>query len=152
MRRLPVYILIDSSTSMKGEAIEAVNTGLKELFKELRLNPFALETVFISIISFNTIAKIVRPFQDLMFTDNFSIEANGQSNLGLGLEFLINEINGNIKKNTSETKGDWKPLVFFMTDGRPSGSWKKRLKEFLSLNLGKWVICACGPKINLEII
>jgi uncharacterized protein YegL len=152
MRRLPVFILIDSSSSMKGEAIDAVNSGLKILLKDLRSNPFALETVFLSVITFNTIAQIARPFDDLIQVDNITMEASGQSNFGLGLNLLIKEISENVKKSTKETKGDWKPLVFFMTDGRPSGAWKKKLKEFLSLNLGRWVICACGMKTNLEII
>jgi uncharacterized protein YegL len=137
---------------MKGEAIDAVNSGLKTLFKDLRSNPFALETVFLSVISFNTTAQIVRPFDDLLRTDDLTIEAKGQSNFGLGLELLISELNENVKKSTKDTKGDWKPLVFFMTDGRPSGAWKKRLKEFLALKVGKWVICACGMKSNMEII
>lgn len=152
MRRLPVFILIDSSASMKGEAIDAVNSGLIALFKDLRTNPFALETVFLSIISFNTEATIVRPFQDLLQNDSFCIEAKGQSNFGKGLDLLTEEITKHVNKSTKDTKGDWKPLVFFMTDGRPSGSWKKRLKEFLALKVGNWVICACGMKTNMGII
>lgn len=152
MRRLPVFILIDSSTSMKGEAMDAVNSGLAALFKDLRSNPFALETVYLSVISFNTEAKIVRPFLDLLQNDSVFIEAKGQSNFGLGLDLLTEEIQKNVNKATKETKGDWKPLVFFMTDGRPSGAWKKRLKEFLALKVGKWVICACGVKSNMNII
>lgn len=152
MRRLPVFILIDASTSMKGEAIDSVNYGLKSLIQNLRTNPFALETVYLSVISFNTTAQIVRPFDDLISDFEIVIEAKGKSNFGLGLDLLINEISENVKKSNNEAKGDWKPLVFFMTDGRPSGAWKKKLKEFLSLNLGKWVICACGLKTNLDVI
>jgi uncharacterized protein YegL len=80
MRRLPVFVLIDSSTSMKGEAIDAVNSGLKILLKDLRSNPFTLETVFLSVISFNTKAQIARPFSDLLQADSITIEAKGQSN------------------------------------------------------------------------
>lgn len=152
MRRLPVFILIDSSTSMKGEAINAVNSGLKTLIQDLRKDPFALETVFLSVISFNTLAYIVRPFEDILNNLHVSIEAKGQSNFGLGLQLLMDEMKLNIKKTTNETKGDWRPLVFFMTDGRPSGAWKTKLKEFHSINDGKWVICACGVKSNLQII
>ena len=152
MRRLPVFILIDSSTSMKGEAIDAVNAGLKILLQDLRKDPFALETVFLSVISFNTTASIMRPFIDILNNDSVTIEAKGQSNLGLGLQLLIDEIKLHIKKASSDTKGDWRPLIFFMTDGRPSGAWKARLKEFHSVNDGKWVVCACGMKTNLNII
>lgn len=152
MRRLPVFILIDSSTSMKGEAIDAVNAGLKILLQDLRKDPFALETVFLSVISFNTTASIVRPFIDILNNDSVKIEAKGQSNLGLGLQLLIHEIKLHIRKASSDTKGDWRPLIFFMTDGRPSGAWKTRLKEFHAVNDGKWVVCACGMKTNLNII
>jgi len=152
MRRLPVFILIDSSTSMKGDAINAVNSGLKALIQDLRKDPFALETVFLSVISFNTLAFIVRPFEDILNNVYVSIEAKGQSNFGLGLQMLMDEMKVNIKKATNETKGDWRPLVFFMTDGRPGGAWKTKLKEFHSINDGKWIICACGVKSNLQII
>jgi uncharacterized protein YegL len=152
MRRLPVFILIDSSTSMKGEAIDAVNSGIQMLLKDLRINPFALETVYLSIISFNTEAKIVRQFGDLLNNDSVIIEAKGQSNFGFGLELLLVEMKQHINKTTKDQKGDWKPFVFFMTDGRPSGAWKKKFKEFHSLNSGQWIICVCGMKSNLNFI
>ena len=44
MRRLPVYILIDTSGSMHGEPIEAVRNGLQVLISSLRQDPYALET------------------------------------------------------------------------------------------------------------
>lgn len=52
MRHLPVYILIDTSGSMKGEPIESVKVGLPDMIAALRLDPYALETVCISIITF----------------------------------------------------------------------------------------------------
>ena len=52
-RRLPVYLLLDTSGSMRGEPIEAVNRGLKVLVSSLRQDPNALETAFLSIITFD---------------------------------------------------------------------------------------------------
>lgn len=43
MRRLPVYILIDTSGSMRGEPIEAVKVGLDSMVSSLRTDPYALE-------------------------------------------------------------------------------------------------------------
>ena len=53
-RRLPVYILIDTSGSMKGEPIESVKVGLADMIATLRLDPYALETACISIITYNS--------------------------------------------------------------------------------------------------
>jgi hypothetical protein len=137
---------------MMGGAIFAVNTGLKSLIQTLRTNPFSLETVHLGIISYNTEATVVRPFGDLLSNDLIEIEAKGRSNFGMGLELLINEMKNQIKAPTNETKGDWKPLIICMTDGRPSGAWRKKLKEFHKINNGDFVVCACGMKSNLSIV
>lgn len=44
MRRLPVYLLLDTSGSMYGEPIEAVKNGVQVLVSTLRQDPYALET------------------------------------------------------------------------------------------------------------
>ena len=61
MRRLPVYLLLDTSGSMTGEPIEAVKNGVQVMISSLRQNPQAIETAYISIITFDSVAKqIVR--------------------------------------------------------------------------------------------
>ena len=40
MRRLPVYLLIDTSGSMRGEPIESVKVGLEAMVSSLRQDPF----------------------------------------------------------------------------------------------------------------
>ena len=42
MRRLPVYLVLDTSGSMYGEPIEAVNNGLHTLISTLSSDPYAL--------------------------------------------------------------------------------------------------------------
>ena len=58
MRRLPVYLLLDTSGSMRGEPIESVKVGLESMISSLRQDPFALESVHLSIIKF---LKVARP-------------------------------------------------------------------------------------------
>jgi uncharacterized protein YegL len=64
MRRLPVYLLLDTSGSMTGEPIEAVKNGVQVMISSLRQNPQAIETAFISIITFDSVAKQVVPLTD----------------------------------------------------------------------------------------
>ncbi|MDE5930438.1 MAG: VWA domain-containing protein, partial [Muribaculaceae bacterium] len=61
MRRLPVYLLIDTSGSMRGEPIESVKVGLEAMVSSLRQDPFALESVNISIITFDRDVKQILP-------------------------------------------------------------------------------------------
>jgi uncharacterized protein YegL len=152
MRRLPVFILIDSSKSMNGKPIDSVNRGIELMLKTLRTNPFALETVYLNILSFNTNAFEVRPFSDLLQDQWCSIEAKGQTNFGKGLDILISNLNSHIIKATKELKGDWKPLIFIMTDGRFGDAWKRKLDVLKQSGLGELVICACGETCNLRVL
>ncbi len=56
-RRLPVYLVLDTSYSMEGEAIEAVRMGLRALLSDLQGDPHALETCWLSVITFDETAK-----------------------------------------------------------------------------------------------
>lgn len=70
MRRLPVYLLLDTSGSMKGEPIESVKVGLQALLSSLRQDPFALESVNLSVITFDREVKILIPLTPV---DSFQI-------------------------------------------------------------------------------
>ena len=53
MRKLPVYLLLDTSGSMKGEPVEAMRNGVQTLISSLRQDPYALESVQISVITYD---------------------------------------------------------------------------------------------------
>ena len=130
MRRLPVYLLLDTSGSMYGEPIEAVKNGVQTLISTLRSDPYALETAYISIITFNSSAQQVTPLTELAAFQQPNIDASGCTALGGALELLSQKIDTEITKTTAEVKGDWRPLVFIMTDGEPTDSMTKGLDEF----------------------
>ena len=66
MRRLPVYFLIDVSESMVGEPIQQVEAGLGTIIQELKRDPYALETVFISVVAFAGKARTITPLTDVI--------------------------------------------------------------------------------------
>ena len=65
MRRLPVYLLLDTSGSMFGEPIEAVKNGVQMLLSTLRSDPYALETAYLSIITFDSKAEQIVPLTEI---------------------------------------------------------------------------------------
>ena len=144
MRRLPVYLLLDTSGSMYGEPIEAVKNGVQVLVSTLRQDPYALETAYLSIITFDSSAKQVTPLTELAAFQQPTIEANGCTALGEALGLLAQKVDTEVTKTTAEVKGDWKPLVFIMTDGVPTDDISKGLAEFKKRKFGTVVACAAG--------
>lgn len=152
MRKLPVYLLLDTSGSMYGEPIEAVKNGVQTLISSLRSDPYALETAWISIITFNTSAQQIAPLTELVKFQTPSIDASGCTALGEALELLSQKIDTEITKTTPEMKGDWRPLVFIMTDGEPTDSMTKGLEVFKKRKCGMVVACAAGQGANTDTL
>lgn len=152
MRRLPVYILIDTSTSMRGEPIIAVELGLKALMESLNRDPYALETVCLSIITYNSQAEQILPLTEVYKTRIPELIAKGRSALGEALELLCEKVEKEVHKNTPEAKGDWKPLLFVLSDGGSSGPIAKPISEFKKIQFGFVVACAAGFKSKIDVL
>ena len=151
-RRLPVYLVLDTSGSMTGEPIEAVKNGLSTLLTALRSDPHALETAYLSVITFDSDAAQIVPLTDLASFQEPSLAAQGTTSLGEALTLLANCIDKEVKKSTPEQKGDWKPLVFFMTDGQPTDDWQRGLNDFKSKKTGMVVACAAGSGADTTVL
>lgn len=154
MRRLPIYFLIDVSESMVGEPIQQVQEGIRQIVQELRTDPYALETTFISIIVFAGKAINLSPLTELykFYPPTFPI--GGGTSLGYALNFLMDEIDKSVIKTTMEVKGDWKPIVFLFTDGNPTDNptlsfdrWNQRYRH--SANI---VAISIGGNVNTKLL
>lgn len=152
MRRLPVYLLLDTSGSMSGEPIEAVKNGVQVMISALRQNPQAIETAFISIITFDSVAQQIIPLTDLASFQMVDLRATGTTALGDALKLVANRIDNEVAKTTTEQKGDWKPLVFIMTDGIPTDDWLPGLNEFKQRKTAFTVACAAGAGADTAIL
>lgn len=152
MRRLPVYLLLDTSGSMTGEPIEAVKNGVQVMVSSLRQNPQAIETAFLSVITFDASARQIIPLTDLSNFQMLDIQATGTTSLGEALKVVSNCIDNEVVKTTAETKGDWKPLVFIMTDGLPTDDWQSGLNVFKTKKTGIVVACAAGSNADTSIL
>jgi uncharacterized protein YegL len=152
MRRLPVYILIDTSGSMSGEPIEAVKNGLQTLHSALRKDPQAIETAFISVITFSSDAKQIVPLTEVAAFKPPSVSAGGLTSMGAALNLVTDCANKEVNKGSAQEKGDWKPLVFILTDGMPTDNIEPGLNKFKAAKWGMVLACAAGRDLDTSVL
>ncbi|MER2539206.1 MAG: TerY-C metal binding domain-containing protein [Azonexus sp.] len=152
MRRLPVFLVIDVSESMAGENLRSLQDGISRLIKTLRTDPYALETAYLSVIAFAGRPKTLTPLVELIAFYPPRLPLGSGTSIGAALEHLMGEIDRNVKRSTAEQKGDFKPLVFLMTDGKSTDDmsaaqarWKRDYATRANL-----VAIGIGPYAALE--
>lgn len=146
MRRLPVFFVLDVSESMVGERHQRLERGLNRVIQQLRTDPYALETVFVAVIVFAGKAKTMRALVELAEFSAPQLPAGGGTALRTALEHLMAELEANVVRTTTERKGDWRPIVFLMTDGHPTDDpapairrWNERWRgraHFVAISVG----------------
>ncbi|MFA5431849.1 MAG: VWA domain-containing protein [Candidatus Paceibacterota bacterium] len=156
MRRLPVYLLIDTSGSMRGEAIASVNVGLNALISCLRKDPYATESACISIITFDKDVNNILPLTEIpdIQLPEITTPESGPTHLGKALELLCQKISEEVILSTKERKGDWMPILFIMTDGKPSdiALYRKMVVEVKRRKFASIIACAAGNDAKAEYL
>jgi uncharacterized protein YegL len=153
LRRLPIYLLLDCSGSMTGAPIEAVRRGVELFAQEIAADPYARQTAHVGVITFDSDARMVT--SGLESAETFKapqIEAAGLTSLGKALRVLQESIDKELRPSVmGGEKGDWKPLVFILTDGEPTDDWQTPRNELLNRQQNKVlnvITVGCGPGID----
>ena len=151
-RRLLTYLCIDTSGSMNGEPIVAVNAGLQALLTSLRSNPYALDSVHLSITTFDSLIKQVlpiTPIADVMLPE-ITCPQSGATLLGAALENICDQVQRDIRKTSATEKGDWKPILVILTDGKPTDTmaYSQVIPRLQTVGFARIVACAAGPKAD----
>lgn len=157
-RRLPIYLLIDTSGSMTGEPIAAVKNGIDMLVQDLRNNPQALETAWLSIITFGGEAKQVVPLTEI---DSFKcpeLVAGGKAELGAALRLVCECRKRECRKpwkddNGLWRKGDYRPWIYMFSDGNPQETnLEESIRSFKSERWGSVLCCTLADSADFTTL
>jgi uncharacterized protein YegL len=119
--RCPCVLLLDTSGSMQGDAIEALNQGLLSLKDELVKNSLAARRVEVAIITFDSHINVV---QDFVTADQFNppiLTAQGLTTMGAGIHKALDMVQERKSLYRANGIAYYRPWVFMITDGEPQG-------------------------------
>jgi uncharacterized protein YegL len=149
--RCPCVLLLDVSSSMQGDAIKALNEGLKAFQREVSGDLIAARRVEIAIVTFGSSANVV---QDFVTVDQLlppELNAGGQTFLGAGIDTALNLLEQRKAAYRNSGVAYYRPWVFLITDGAPVGEAdavveSSRTRLVAEQESGKLVFFAVGTE------
>lgn len=119
--RCPCILLLDTSGSMNGAPIYALNEGLRAFRDDLMKNDLAQKRVEVAIVSFDNNVKVV---QNFVTADQFEapmLTAQGLTHTGSGIHKALDMIQDRKTQYRNNGVTYYRPWVFLITDGEPQG-------------------------------
>jgi uncharacterized protein YegL len=119
--RCPVILLLDTSGSMSGRAIEELNAGLQAFRDELGQDELAASRVEIAIVTFGPVEVPL----DFVSAHHFTpphLSTSGATPMGAAVERSVELLRA--RKTTYRANGItyYRPWIFMITDGAPTDS------------------------------
>lgn len=118
--RCACVLILDTSGSMAGKRIDALNAGLKTFRDELTADPVASQRVEVAIVEFNTHHRVV---QDFVTADEFfppTLKANGTTDMAGGVNEALDLLQQRKRQYASNGVAYYRPWAFLITDGEIS--------------------------------
>lgn len=152
-QKLNVILMVDCSTSMRGERIEQVNNALKDI--QLYLTNLQNDNINvdfnISVITFSTNAFLLNKDKEknIAYFKFNKIKAGGWSNLHLAYDKLDELLEKEKKGGIMPDFGGTAPIIILLTDGHPTGNLYKESLD--KLKKKSWFNIALKYGIAIEL-
>jgi uncharacterized protein YegL len=107
------------------------------------------------VITFAARAQQVVPLTDIVKLTLPALRVRPGTALGAALSLLMTCIEREVRPNAPERKGDWRPLIFLLSDGDSTDSWEepvRRWKSFQASHRANLIAVACGPDANARLL
>lgn len=119
--RCPCVLLLDTSGSMQGAPLAALNEGLRAFKSDLSKDPLASRRVEVAVVTFNSDVQVAEEFST---ADNFeppNLTAGGQTFMGTGINKALDLLQARKAQYRANGIAYYRPWVFMITDGEPQG-------------------------------
>jgi uncharacterized protein YegL len=141
-RKFPICLVLDTSGSMHGENIRALNENVRNFLAFVENNQKAQRNAEIAIIEFGGDVRVISGYNSIDKIDFDDLNAYGATPLGEAVEKAINLLDIRRQYYRNNAIEHYKPIMLIMSDGEPTDDYidvanevnemvqKKQLKIF----------------------
>jgi uncharacterized protein YegL len=153
-RQMVLFFVVDTSGSMVGTKIGAVNTAIREVLPELKGVGGSDVDLKIACLKFSSGCKWMHPVP--VPAENFqwnNLSADGVTDFGTACKELADKMSKD--KFLSAPSASVAPAIFLMSDGEPTDDYKTGLAELQKNNWYKYAIkvaVAIGDDANIDVL
>lgn len=115
-RPLPIFILADTSGSMRGEKINELNLALREMLNALNAADDIRGKFQLCVISFGKETEVLQPLADIEGLEIPELTAAGKTPMGQAFEL----VKGLIEDRETVSSRAYTPTIVLISDGIPT--------------------------------
>ena len=127
--RCPCVLLLDTSSSMEGAPILALNQGLRAFKEDICKDPLASRRVEVAIVTFDSEVRVVQDFVSADQFDAPGLTAQGSTLMGSAIQKALDMIAARKVQYKAAGVLYYRPWVFMITDGEPHGEAEELLQQ-----------------------
>lgn len=131
--RGPAILIVDTSSSMSGKKIEALNRGLEQFASELAADNLARKRVDVAVVSFGGTVKTVCDFTNAESFLAPTLQANGGTPMGEAVVRAVTMLEQRKMQYRAAGIAYYRPWLFLITDGEPTDDGSHYWQDAIAL-------------------
>jgi len=113
-------LLLDTSGSMHGDKIDALNEGLRNFKTSVESDELAKMRVDLAVVTFNDRVDVIHNFSSIENFEPSTLSANGSTSMGDAILKAAEMIEERKKQYKDNGVDYYRPWIFMITDGEPT--------------------------------
>jgi len=143
--RAACVLLVDTSGSMKGEPIAALNAGLVQFAEALREDRLASKRVEVAVVGFGERVDVISEFTSPELFHPQPLKAVGGTPLGAGINLALDLLAARQKQYREGGITPYRGMVYLVTDGAPTDEWQRAAQRVQAGERAKsFMFCSVG--------